>query len=90
MEVTFDTVFLARKGKEIVIEATRRAEEHAAGDGSDAGGQSAIQGSRGWIKYYAGAKKFIKEQLTTEERKEYQEEVTKWRTTGVPPGVKAE
>lgn len=36
------------------------------------------------------AKKIIKEQLSEEERKEFEDEVQKWKTAGVPSEVRAE
>jgi len=90
MEVTFESVLLARKGKQIEAEARRRAEEALADEDDDPIGEVKVKGSYGWIKYYAGAKKMIKEQLTNQERKEFQEEVMRWRASGVPSEVKAE
>lgn len=69
-KVTFDSVVLFHKKKEI--------EDIAKGL---AGG---AESSRIWIRYYQGAKKQVKENLTDTEYDEYTRELEEWKKKGVP------
>jgi len=74
--VSFDTVVNAKKKDEIREEAKRLA-----------GG---IENNKKWLPYYRTAKKAVKERLTEEERKMFEDEVDEWTTNGVPSVVQAE
>lgn len=74
--MTFDTVVHAKRKEEILEEAKRLS-----------GGSNE---SKKWLPHYQTAKKIIKEQLSEEERKEFEDEVQKWKTAGVPSEVRAE
>jgi len=74
--VTFDTVVNARKKDEIREEAKKLA-----------GG---AENNKQWLPYYRTAKKMVKEGLTEEERKMFEDEVDEWTANGVPREVQAE
>ena len=74
--VTFDTVVNSKKKAEIQEEVRK-----LAGGSED---------SKKCLPYYQTAKKNVKGRLTKEEKEEYDEEVEKWKTTGVPKEVQAQ
>jgi len=76
LKVTFDTVVNANKKDEIREEAKRLA-----------GG---AENNKQWLPHYRAAKKTVKERLTEEERKTFEDEVDEWTTNGVPRAVQAE
>ncbi len=75
-KITFDSVVAFHKKQD--IEAAAK----LAG-----GNPEGSEGSRTWIKYYQGAKKEIKENLTDAERAQYLAEVDEWKRVGVPMEV---
>ena len=75
LKVTFDTVVNSKKKKEIQEEV-----EKLSGNSED---------SKKWLPYYQTAKKNVKERLSEEERKEIEQEVEVWKSSGIPREVQA-
>jgi len=46
--------------------------------------------SKKWLPHYQMAKKKIKDQLSEEERSQFEAEVQTWKTAGIPRAVQAE
>jgi len=74
--LSFDTVVNAKKKDEIKEEAKRLAR--------------GTENNKKWLLYYQTAKKVVKEGLTEEERKMFEDEVDEWITNSVPSAVQAE
>ena len=75
LHVTFDTVVNAKKKIEIQEEV-----QNLSGNTED---------SKKWLPFYQMAKRNIKERLTEEEKQEIEDEVEKWKKTGIPREVQA-
>jgi len=75
LNVTFDTVVNAKKKIEIQEEV-----QNLSGNTED---------SKKWLPFYQMAKRNIKERLTEEEKQEIEDEVDKWKKTGIPREVQA-
>jgi len=74
--VTFDSVVNAKKKDKIQEEAKRLA-----------GG---VENNMKWLPHYQTAKKTVKEGLTEEERKSFEDEVEEWKINGIPSVVQGE
>ncbi|KDR64989.1 hypothetical protein GALMADRAFT_149099 [Galerina marginata CBS 339.88] len=75
ISVTFDSVVMVEKKAEIEKLITEMTD--------------ALPGHPGWIRFYQRAKKQIKDELTEDERKAYEEKVEEWKRDGVPRDVQA-
>ena len=75
LNVTFDTVVNAKKKIEIQEEV-----QNLSGNTED---------GKKWLPFYQTAKRNIKERLTEEEKQEIEDEVEKWKKTGIPREVQA-
>jgi hypothetical protein len=76
LKVTFDRVLNVRKKQEILDEARKLA-----------GG---VENSKLWLPHYQAARKAVKETLTAEERKLFEDEAEEWKTNGIPHNVQGE
>ncbi len=74
-KVTFDSVVLYHKKKEIEELAISMA------------GEGAAENNRKWFPFFQTAKKQIKNELSDEETDEYMQEVSEWEKNGVPLDV---
>ncbi|KDR76057.1 hypothetical protein GALMADRAFT_210759 [Galerina marginata CBS 339.88] len=75
ISVTFDSVVMVEKKAEIEKLITEMTD--------------ALPGHPGWIRFCQRAKKQIKDELTEDERKVYEEKVEEWKRDGVPRDVQA-